>query len=414
MTRKLLTSATTQETQNIELQLEKIREQVRHIIQLYRQAMRAQRYRQIARRRYLREIHMYRLRSAIHRYTLPRYGRIARETPEPPTVITKRGKTFRIVHTEPFITAELFISEALTTELLFREYAVPLFTRLEIEQIRRHRTREELIEREFEVTRLEPPFHVILDVTELARYEADLYKRYGKTLEELLMDVIEMCSFRQTFLKQKLGLEALQKALLQLYVPYFHARPYTMNLLSIRVTPKTLVYLLNYAVTYYIYGCITYQMLKLKAIVKPCEKRRQETKLMASSSGCGSTRPVKFSQGYTDTFTGNEKVGIPKDTTGKELLWMGLRYAYSMPYWLRRFIAIHMGMPENHKYARYFGIGCIPSRRKTRRKYERHFPEAQYLHYSVDKQIMDAIKRYRKRHRETYPERGKRRYRRRI
>ena len=223
-----------------------------------------------------------------------------------------------------------------------------------------------------------------------------------------------MCVLRQTYVMEKPKLKTLQKLIMQLYVPYFHARPYTMNLLSIRTSPVTLKYLKQKSATYYIYGCAEYEMFKQKPLVKACEKRRQETKFMASSSGCGATRPIKFSQGYTDSLTGEEKVGIPKDTTGKELLWLGLRYAYSMPYWIRRMIAMHMGMPENHKYARYFGIGVIPSRRKTWRKYERHFPEAQYLHYSVDKQVMQAIKRYRKRYRETYPERGKRRYRRRI
>jgi len=414
MARKLLTSVTTQETKNVVERALVTQEQIARARRLYHEIQRAQSYIRITRQTRAEQSAWAMMRFAYHTFSLPRWGRVVQRMPRIRTTITKRGRTFHIVHIEPLITAELFVRQSVWQEMLYKEYALPLFRQIELEQLRWHHVREELMEREFEVTRLEPPYRVTLDITELARLELKMLERYGYLLEEAIQDVIQMCSLRQTCLTEKPALKALQKMVMQLYVPYFHAKPYTMNLLGIRLSPLTLLRLKQKPATYYIYGVGEYEMFKQKPLVKACVNRRIETKLMASSSGCGATRPIKFSQGYTEALTGEEKVGFPRDNIGKEILWMGLRYAYSMPYWLRRFIAHHTGMPENHKYARYFGIGCIPSRRKTWRKYERHFPEAQIFYYSVDKQIMDAIKRYRKRYRETYPERGKRRYRRRI
>jgi len=414
MARRLLTALTTREQSAIEVTIEITAEEVIRTEKRLEEIRRRQQLEQASRTQRVVGATWENVRIAYRTWSYQIWRKIAQRTFEVQQPVTKHGREFYLKGFESAFLAETLLPEPTWAQLLFRLYTPPRAVQLRLEQLRRHRTREQLIEREFEVVRLEPRFRVILDVAELARLEANLFERYGLLMEEALNDVINMCRLRQTLLTEKPQQKALQKMLMQIYVPYFHARPYTMNLLAIRVTPLTLQYLRNKPATYYIYGVVQYEMLKQKALTKACEKRRQETKLMASSSGCGSTRPIKFSQGYTDALTGEEKVGVPKDHTGKELLWMALRYAYSMPYWLRRFIAVHTGMPENHKYARYFGIGCIPSRRKTWRKYERHFPEAQYLYYSVDKQVMNAIKRYRKRYRETYPERGKRRYRRRI
>jgi hypothetical protein len=85
-----------------------------------------------------------------------------------------------------------------------------------------------------------------------------------------------------------------------------------------------------------------------------------------------------------------------------------------MPYWIRRFIAIHMGMPENHKYANYFGISVIPTRRTKWKGDVRRYPEAQYLTYSKDKHVMDAIIKYQSRYGNHYPRHGDYRKRRRM
>jgi len=299
-------------------------------------------------------------------------------------------------------------------QYLYVEKRVPYQQIAETETLRKHLTREDITRLQFENIILKPPYLIILDLTSLAELETNIRERYGLNVEKIVKQIIHMCKCRQSFLTVETGLKQLQMLLLELLVPFFHARPYTMNMLAVRVSPLTFQRLYNEALTYYIYGVAQRELFKQKALTVACQNRRQETKLQASSSGCGMTRPVKFSQGFTEQFTGEEKIGIPKDIHGKEILWIALRYAYSIPYWIRRLIAHHTGMPENHRYALYFTVGVIPSRRKTWRKYERHFPEAQYLHYSVDKQVMKAIQLYRSFHRETYPERGVRRYRRRI
>jgi hypothetical protein len=234
----------------------------------------------------------------------------------------------------------------------------------------------------------------LIDHQALCKLDAMLYDLDPTGTTEIMRNIVKMCEAKTQRLPIIAGNEAIQKQLLQVYVPYYKTHPFSLNMFSVRVSALSMTSLVGKALTYYIEGAVPAIVMKIEPEAPPCEYRRNETKFTSSGKPLTELIPEKFSLGVTESFTGDEDVGIPRDRNEHSQFFMGIRYAYTMPYWIRRFIAIHMGMPENSKYALYFGIGGLPTRRSTDRWNFSKYPEVKYLKYSRDEKIMKMIMKY--------------------
>jgi hypothetical protein len=234
----------------------------------------------------------------------------------------------------------------------------------------------------------------LIDHTALCILDKELWQTYPTQVQQILQQIKEMCEKKTFHITPLPDYIALQEHLLQTYSTAHATHPFLLNMLAMRLTAMSMQVLKNIPMTIYYVGAVQQQMMQCKYQLTCCENRRLETKYVSSGKPTTEAVPEKYSVGWTPKLTGDEKVGIPKNMKGQELIFMALRYAYSMPYWIRRMIAIHTGMPENSKYALYFGIGGLPTRRSTWRYDFLKYPEAKYLQYSADEHIRKLIQKY--------------------
>jgi len=246
----------------------------------------------------------------------------------------------------------------------------------QVEYSRTQRVEPALTEQEIRRYRLYRTSIIMIDQLMLALLEAYLFINFREQMLQILLKILEMVIRKLWYLERIAGLEALQKLMLQFYVYAFMEYPKTLNMLGIRVTPLTISMMEHKPASIYMTASIEKTQVKQKAMSISCERRKPEIKVVYGSRTRAVETSVKREIGVTEDLTKDTIVHVGRDYQGKEMLFTMLRYAYSMPYWLRRWLAREMGMPENHKYARYFGIGAIPSRRarytwkKTRSLYE--------------------------------------------
>jgi hypothetical protein len=247
----------------------------------------------------------------------------------------------------------------------------------------------------------------LIDHTALCLMDKYLYETYPIETTQIVQQLVKACEAKTTRVQPLLGYEALQKQIMQLYLYPLMTHPFTLNLTALRITALTMSALLHKAATLYMVGANQAQAIKPKSLMQPCTKQRLETKHVASGKTITEAVPEKFSVADTDDLTEDTDVNEPKNLFGQEGIFLSLRYAYGMPYKIRRLIAIHMGMPENHKYALYFGIGGLPTRRSTQRFTQRKYSEAAMLNYSRDQYVMKAIQQYNTRRASFYARYGK-------
>ena len=246
----------------------------------------------------------------------------------------------------------------------------------QVEYSRTQRVEPALTEQEIREYRLYRTSIIMIDQLMLALLETYLFINFREQMLQILLKILEMVIRKLWYLERIAGLEALQKLMLQFYVYAFMEYPKTLNMLGIRVTPLTISMMEHKPASIYMTASIEKTQVKQKAMSISCERRKPEIRVVYGSRTRAVETSVKREIGVTEDLTKDTIVHVGRDYQGKEMLFTMLRYAYSMPYWLRRWLAREMGMPEDHKYARYFGIGCIPSRRarytwkKTRSLYE--------------------------------------------
>jgi hypothetical protein len=234
----------------------------------------------------------------------------------------------------------------------------------------------------------------LVDFQVMCELEHKLSDLYPVQFPAIIRQLVELCEARMTKLKPMLGYEALQKHMLQLYVPYFSCFPYSLNILAMRITAATIASLRGKVMTTYALGALTQQTVKCKALAPPIEQRTLETKIVSSGKTSLDAIPAKFSLNATENLDEEDEVPLGKDAQGHPYYWLALRFTYSIPYKIRRLMAIMSGMPENYKYALYFSIGGLPSRYSTWKMKWLSVPEAKYLTYSRDKTVRDMIIKY--------------------
>lgn len=243
------------------------------------------------------------------------------------------------------------------------------------------------------------------DQTEFALLEKYLWINYQAQVEQILQKMYHMCVSKQWYCESILGLEALIKLMLQMYVFAFMEHPRTAVMLGMKITPITMSVLRHKLASIYMVCAVQNQALAPKGILITAQKRKHRTKAVSESKGRTEMVNIKQGIGTTTDLDDDTKVGVGKDAMGKEMFWTTLRYAYSLPFWLRRWFARQSGMPENHKYARYFGIGCIPTRyaRRSWKKARMKEPSITYLNRDM---YLKRCKKWREMHGTGVPQKG--------
>lgn len=257
---------------------------------------------------------------------------------------------------------------------------------------RQQRLTREHVEAEMKLTRLHERSIIMLEQTILAEMEKLIFNIYKLKLFEALGTLLKASYNRSWVIERIVGLEHLQKLLAQLYYFVMMEYPLARNLMALRVTPVTME-LLKHKVGS-IYACVAMQKQELqqKALLKTAVKQKEDTKTVIKYRGSPlDIITTRENVGVTEDLTGETKISAGKDDMGKEWIFTTLRYAYSIPFWIRRMIVRNLGMPENHKYARYFGIGCIPSRYARYSFKRRSYDDISAFLYSKDERIMKSI-----------------------
>jgi len=262
-------------------------------------------------------------------------------------------------------------------EKAIRRRTLPYRQMEELETERAQRLRPERIRQEVREIALSRTSINLVDQTAFTRLESWLWQNFPLQTYQILGTLLKQSISKQWYLERIVGLEDLQKLMLQMYIYAFMEFPLQMNLLGMKVTPLTMSVLRGRVASIYETYVMQNQQLKPKALLMAVQRRKPETKLIVRTKGKQEQVPLKEGIGTTPSIDEETIVSTGRDMFGKEAFFTALRYAYSLPFWLRRRLARNFGMPENHKYARYFGIGCIPTRyARYSWKYRRYSAES--------------------------------------
>lgn len=285
--------------------------------------------------------------------------------------------------------------EALRKKLLtLRQIEEPRLERMEL--LRPEESRLELLERPLHPTAIN-----LIDQEAFCLVEKYLQLNYEPEFTQALRRLIQMCKQREWFVPVMLGHEALQKMVLEQYCTAMAKPPKAVNMMAYRMSEKT--YGLTEHEEVVLYNVLSMQAAGLKtcALLTTAMKRKLITKQIASQKTKKKMVPTKGIAGTTTDLSKDDKVGFWQNLFGSDLFFTTLRYAYGMPYMLRRFFARQAGMPENYKYARYFGIGAIPTRRGVWGWKRKRYSKPAWANFTYDMYVKES-KRYDKRHRAGY------------
>jgi len=252
-------------------------------------------------------------------------------------------------------------------ELIFRKHLLPLRI-LESERVlRRERLRTEETRETTRTLKLHQQAITVPEQRPLADLEVYLYTFQLEWYEKILLKIIDMCKAKQLYLERIVGKEALQKLMLQMYVPFYMEMPMRMNAIAIRLTQATMLYMSGIAGTIYSAIASVGQAIKTKWQLITAQKRRVESKALASGKKRKEPFQTKTTSDYEEHIYGTTKMKVGKDLTGKEIAVISVAMSYGMPYMIKRAIVRQMGLPENSKLYRRPYTYLIPVRSTLRK-----------------------------------------------
>jgi len=261
---------------------------------------------------------------------------------------------------------------------------------------REARVRPLLLSQETRPPRLHEFSIILIEQYLIALLEQILFLKYKLSLLQVLQKIMEMCIYKRQYAVTVERLEHLIKFLLELYVLACMAQPETLNLLALRCTPLTMTLMRHKRASIYAVAVVEKQETKQKAMLKSCEKRKPEIQVISGSRSRAPATAIKRLLGTTEDLTEETKISVGKDFFGNDFWFWVLRYAYGIPYWIRRVMAMEMGMPENRYLIRYFKLAVIPSRRARKAWKKERFYEQLPFAYHRDgwKGVIDMYRKY--------------------
>jgi len=317
-------------------------------------------------------------------------------------------RAFKALEMLPFIrppeTLEPISKAMVVTPEEVEYYTKRYMTRKEVEVEEVSRPETVRIQKHLEEVRkrlLSPVAITLTEQEEFCLLEKYLWTTLQTEVKQAIEKLLFMTIAKQYWCELIPDLEALQKLVLQMYIPMFGGMPMMMNMISLRLSALTKQWLYGLNACVYMYSTQQAQAIKTKALMITSQKRKLATKAVASGKKRLQMVPVKQEVATSEELTDETEVSTGKDAMGNDMFFMALRYAYGMPYWLRRWIARMFGMPENHKYARYFGIGCIPIRRSLWGWRRKRFPPDSFTYFNRD-EYLKLMKKFTSRNRAGY------------
>jgi len=272
-------------------------------------------------------------------------------------------------------------------ELIFRKHLLPLRVLEEERVLRRERLRIEETREKTRILKLHQQAITCIEQRPLAELEKELYTFRLEWYEKILLKLIDMCKAKQLYLERIIGQEPLQKLMLQLYIPFYMEMPSKMNAIGIRLTQATMLYLAGIAGTIYSAIQSVGQAVKTKMQLVPVQKRRLETKALASGKRRREPFQTKSMSDYEEHIWGTTKLKVGKDLTGKEIMAISVAMSYGMPYFLKRWLVRQMGLPENSKLYHKPYTYLIPVRRTLARKMRRPYRKDNITLFNRDEYI---------------------------
>jgi len=260
--------------------------------------------------------------------------------------------------------------------------------RVEVAQIERFKrfieTEPERKIAELERLRIDYPAVLSIEQIVLSLMEKLLWTTRQKDVIQVMQELMDMVESKRRYATRILGLEALTKQLLQLYVPYFMQPPLEHNMLGLRLSLLTLSLLKGKTAQIYISMAGLGLQLKQKAELISCQLRRLETKALALLKPLQKWWNTVHGLTQTDNLQKETEVPMMKDLKGKQTPTYIVLQVLSFKYLISRWFAHHVGEPENKWYYVYPRVEVIITRHGVKlRKYMRN-PEWQIITFNRD------------------------------
>jgi len=284
-------------------------------------------------------------------------------------------------------------------------YTKRLITKQALEE--EETTRPEILRTELQLERVkERPLHptaiTLTDHEDFCLMEKWLKQHVPIQLEQVLDKLILMTIAKTPYCETITGLEALIKQMLQLYIGMFMGHPEQTNMIALRVTALTRQRLQTKPVAVYMSATHQAQASKPKALLTSTQKRKLETKAVSSGKPRTERVPRKEELDTMEEYDDNTKIDLMKDMYGKAMFSIAMRYAYGMPYFIRRWLARTYGLPENHKYIRYLKMMGIPVRLALWAWRRKRYTGDDWTYFKRD-EYLKLMQKYGSRYRAGYP-----------
>jgi len=298
------------------------------------------------------------------------------------------------------------ISETMRTRKALETSAMPF----EFEELRRkgimkikEYEEEVYVRRELPTEILEPekvtPLRLwqqsinLVDQQAFAMLEKQLWLTQPTDVLAVLQKLYDACQRKQLFIERIVGKEPLMRLLAQMYIPMFMQMPLTMNMMSLRVTPLTMQLLENKQGTTYVHCVAQGQAIKTAPLLASAQRRRTETKQLASAKQRVEIFPIKMESGVVTALDKEGKLYVGKDLMGKALMMLTLMYCTTIPYIVKHWLAHQWGMPQNYRLLRKPQIQFMPTRVTLAKKIRVRYTGTYWTNFNRD-EYLKLIKKY--------------------
>lgn len=245
--------------------------------------------------------------------------------------------------------------------------------------------------------RLYPTAINLTDQTAYAMLESYLWTLNPTAVMQTLETIYEACVRKQLHVEEIVGQQPLQKLLMQMLITMYMEFPSVMNMISMRVSPLTMLVLQGKAGQLYRVVSGQKQAHAVKAWAEAVQRRKTQTKALTSYGSGGKPYPTKTQIAVTENLQDDTKVALRKDLTGKDMAILGMALARGIPYYMKRAFARSLGVPERSPLFRKPFISMIPVRRTLYSRRRSRYTAEGIVRFNRD-EYLRLMKKYGSRH----------------
>jgi len=239
-----------------------------------------------------------------------------------------------------------------------------------IEEIERFRRYTELApeERVGEMERLRLYPDAVLRVENItqAMLENIMWTERQDQVRQCLQELLAMSEEKRRYVKPILGLEALQKQLMRLYVPFYMEQPYSHNMFGVVLSWMTLQELLGKSASIYASLAGQGQAIKQSENIMSATVRQLRTKAVALSKTMTKWWNTVHGLAETVNLELTKKIPLFTDFKGRPLVTVTLFQALGHRYLISKWFGIHEGFPEKYWFLLFPRLEVVVTRRGLR------------------------------------------------